>query len=458
MANNTNDQKTKLYLINASIIVAGNMTIVQSTGIKHPRIPFQWGAGTLSVMGVSFTTVPSASYRPASSISCCLLLRFSRAALSTSRPAVAQIAVPLLMAAYPPLEAGECGTNYGYFTSASSGPKGHQTGSLAGGSPCSDNPAGFHPYGTFPGAPVCVPNCQSEAFDYAWGKMLGTLCFCALIPMFISGLNFRLIKKLFPPIVIGPVIMLIGIALIGVGFGDWGGGTFCAQRVIYNGFSNNLMSAVVTNDGDYGFSSTDGVSSSQIRDGTGGNGLDAAGFGRHNVHVPLNSFELEGVQAAPGYSLANATATFSVSNLAADYPSGMGTTTFGNYTTFSKSGTGLQFTNFACNGAGSACSALHNPCCLLARSHALPVSRRGERRVRRQPVRGPWLPDVRHHHGCRSVWQPLPAQLLVRHRPAVELRRRHLVHARRREVRDPGPDGAGAGHHLPVDAGQQHRA
>ena len=55
MANNTNDQKTKLYMINASIIVAGIMTIVQSAGIKHPKLPFQWGAGTLSVMGISFT-------------------------------------------------------------------------------------------------------------------------------------------------------------------------------------------------------------------------------------------------------------------------------------------------------------------------------------------------------------------------------------------------------------------
>ena len=257
------------------------------------------------------------------------------------------------MSAYPPKEAGECDFNYGYFTSASHGAKGFQPGSKAGGSPCTSQPVGTYPFGTFPGAPMCIPNCQSEAFDYAWGKMLGTLCFCALIPMFISGLNFRIIKKLFPPIVIGPVIMLIGIALIGVGFGDWGGGTYCAQRVIYNGFSNNLMSAVVTNDGDYGFASTDGVSSSQVRPGTGGNGFDAAGFGRHNVEVPLNSFgSLDGVQAAPGYTLANATVTFAISNLAADFPAARGTTTIGNYTAYGKSGTGLQFTNFNCNGAG----------------------------------------------------------------------------------------------------------
>ena len=122
MANNTNDQKTKLYMaraahfvlrallltccaplraacaaadmlraaqINASIIVAGIMTIIQSSGVKHPKIPFQWGAGTLSVMGVSFTTVP-----------------------------IAQTAVPLIMSVYPDKAAGLCDFNYGCASSA----------------------------------------------------------------------------------------------------------------------------------------------------------------------------------------------------------------------------------------------------------------------------------------------------------------------------------------------------
>ena len=184
--------------------------------------------------------------------------------------------------------------------------------------------------------------------------MLGTLAFCALIPMFISGLNFRIIKSLFPPIVVGPVIMLIGIALIGVGFGDWGGGTFCAQRVIYNGFSNNLMSAVVTNDGDYGFGSTDGVSSGQNTHPHGGNGFNAAGNGQHTVTLPLNSFSgMNGVlvNTSGGFTAATATVTMAISNLAADDPAARGTTTLGNYTAYSKSGTGLQFMNFDCNEA-----------------------------------------------------------------------------------------------------------
>ena len=330
---NTNDNHTRLYLINASIIVAGVMTLVQSLGVKHPRIPFQWGAGTLSVMGVSFTTVP-----------------------------IAQSAVPLLMSQYPPAVAKQCiASNYGYFTAASQGPKGFQTASLAGGSPCvSHAPIGpgqsFPAFG--PGGPNCLPNCTSEAFDYAWGKMLGTLCFCAMVPMFISTLSYKRIKSLFPPIVVGPVIMLIGIALIGVGFGDWGGGTFCAQRVIYNGFSNNLMSAVVTNDGDYGFTSTDGVSSGQNTHPNGGAGFQAAGYGQFHAQPVLVNLTKWGSAAtglayAPGYGPSNATITFTLPNLAADDPSVRGTTTIGiggaSYLQYTKTGTGLQFTNFACS-------------------------------------------------------------------------------------------------------------
>jgi len=327
---NSNDNNTRLYLINASIIVAGLMTLVQSMGVKHPRIPFQWGAGTLSVMGVSFTTVP-----------------------------IAQSAVPLLMQQYPPVVAGQCiANNYGYFTAASQGPKGFQTASLAGGSPCAGHAPlapgqSFKPFG--PNGPSCLPNCVSEAFDYAWGKMLGTLCFCALVPAGISLLSYKRIKTLFPPIVVGPVIMLIGISLIGVGFGDWGGGTFCAQRVIYNGFSNNLMSAVVTNDGDYGFTSTDGVSTGQNTHPNGGN--FGAGNGVHTVTLPVNLTQwgsaVTGLTYSAGNNASTATITMTMPNFAADSPQVRGTTTLQvgsqRYMNYDKAGTGLQFTNFACS-------------------------------------------------------------------------------------------------------------
>lgn len=53
------------YLISAGLIVCGIMTAIQVTGIPLPSFPGfrnrQWGAGILSVMGISFTTYPIAS-------------------------------------------------------------------------------------------------------------------------------------------------------------------------------------------------------------------------------------------------------------------------------------------------------------------------------------------------------------------------------------------------------------
>jgi xanthine/uracil permease len=81
--------------------------------------------------------------------------------------------------------------------------------------------------------PALAYQCQSDSFDYAWGMMVGTSCFCAIVPLFISLLSFKRINQLFPPIVVGPTIMLIGIALINAGIGYWGGGVFCADNAVY---------------------------------------------------------------------------------------------------------------------------------------------------------------------------------------------------------------------------------
>lgn len=46
-------------LIQAALLVCGLMTCVQVTGIRFPRsTSYQWGAGILSVMGISFASVP----------------------------------------------------------------------------------------------------------------------------------------------------------------------------------------------------------------------------------------------------------------------------------------------------------------------------------------------------------------------------------------------------------------
>lgn len=127
------------YLISATLIVSGMSTAIQVTGIPLP-LKRQWGAGILSVMGVSFST-----FSPADKVLKTLIK-------------------------------------------------------------------------------------EGTSFEDAFGMVLGTAALCALVPVAVSFLPHRVIRKVFPPVVCGLVIMLIGISLVGVGIKSWGGGAFCADN------------------------------------------------------------------------------------------------------------------------------------------------------------------------------------------------------------------------------------
>ncbi|KAL2826460.1 uric acid-xanthine permease, partial [Aspergillus cavernicola] len=61
----------------------------------------------------------------------------------------------------------------------------------------------------------------------AYGALLGTSACCALVEILLAFVPPKIIQKIFPPIVTGPTVMLIGISLIGTGFQDWAGGSSC---------------------------------------------------------------------------------------------------------------------------------------------------------------------------------------------------------------------------------------
>jgi len=63
----------------------------------------------------------------------------------------------------------------------------------------------------------------------AYGKMLGTTMVCCFLEIFLSFMPKPLLRKLFPPIVTGPSIMLTGAGLTGTGIKYWGGGAVCAE-------------------------------------------------------------------------------------------------------------------------------------------------------------------------------------------------------------------------------------
>jgi uric acid-xanthine permease len=58
-----------------------------------------------------------------------------------------------------------------------------------------------------------------------YGAILGTCSLCALLEIGLSFMKPSLLKKLFPPIVTGPTVALIGVKLIETGLKGWAGGS-----------------------------------------------------------------------------------------------------------------------------------------------------------------------------------------------------------------------------------------
>ncbi|KAF1813059.1 Xanthine/uracil permease [Eremomyces bilateralis CBS 781.70] len=58
-----------------------------------------------------------------------------------------------------------------------------------------------------------------------YGALLGTAACCSLIEILISFLPPKIMLRIFPPIVTGPTVMLIGLSLISSGMKNWAGGS-----------------------------------------------------------------------------------------------------------------------------------------------------------------------------------------------------------------------------------------
>jgi uracil-xanthine permease len=58
-----------------------------------------------------------------------------------------------------------------------------------------------------------------------YGALIATSCVCALLEILMSFTPPKVLKKIFPPIVTGPTVMLIGVSLISSGFENWAGGS-----------------------------------------------------------------------------------------------------------------------------------------------------------------------------------------------------------------------------------------
>lgn len=58
-----------------------------------------------------------------------------------------------------------------------------------------------------------------------YGAIIGTACLCALLEIGLSFTKPAILKRVFPPLVTGPTVTLIGISLVQSGFEGWGGGS-----------------------------------------------------------------------------------------------------------------------------------------------------------------------------------------------------------------------------------------
>ncbi|KAG0740504.1 hypothetical protein G6F57_000843 [Rhizopus arrhizus] len=149
------DEDTRRYMVSASLIVSGIMSLTQIIRFHIPGTRFYIGAGLLQITGVSFANVAA-----------------SQAVIHNM------------------YKNGDCPTE-----------------TLSDGTinylPCPD----------------------------AFGAILGTQMLCALLSIGISFLPPRVIRKIFPKIVTGVVLTVIGANLLASGMENWAGGSgLCMNR------------------------------------------------------------------------------------------------------------------------------------------------------------------------------------------------------------------------------------
>lgn len=71
------------------------------------------------------------------------------------------------------------------------------------------------------------PQGQKLACPRGYGAILATACLCSLLEIALSFTKPRLLKRIFPLLVTGPTVTLIGLSLVRSGFQSWAGGAGC---------------------------------------------------------------------------------------------------------------------------------------------------------------------------------------------------------------------------------------
>jgi NCS2 family nucleobase:cation symporter-2 len=70
-----------------------------------------------------------------------------------------------------------------------------------------------------------------------YGAVIATSCVCGLLEVALSFLPPKVLQRFFPPLVTGPVVLLIGISLVESGFQDFVGGSNCVDSTCAKGYA-----------------------------------------------------------------------------------------------------------------------------------------------------------------------------------------------------------------------------
>jgi uracil-xanthine permease len=73
------------------------------------------------------------------------------------------------------------------------------------------------------------PSGQKLPCPDGYGAIIGTAACCALLEIGMAFTSPRVLKKIFPPLVTGPTVLLIGVNLVSTGFKNWAGGSNACQ-------------------------------------------------------------------------------------------------------------------------------------------------------------------------------------------------------------------------------------
>ncbi|KAJ7820704.1 permease family-domain-containing protein [Mycena olivaceomarginata] len=85
--------------------------------------------------------------------------------------------------------------------------------------------------GTCPSTAAADGTVTRNACPDAYGKLLGTSLICSFLEMFMAFVPARVLKRIFPPMITGTVVLLIGASLVGdSGALNWGGGANGCQN------------------------------------------------------------------------------------------------------------------------------------------------------------------------------------------------------------------------------------